>query len=96
MAKYILTEIATEDLEGIYEFTERENPAAAERLLGTLFSSFESLAEMPGIGHTRTDLTPHDVLFWPVSRYLVIYQKNVDNIAIVRVLGATMDISAIL
>jgi plasmid stabilization system protein ParE len=41
---------------------------------------------MPGMGHTRTDLTERPVLFWSVHDLLVAYRPDTRPIEIVRVL----------
>ena len=54
------------------------------------------LADMPGLGHTRFDLTAQPLLFWPVRRYLVIYRSRPDTIEIVRVLHGNRDVATLL
>ena len=45
------------------------------------------VADNPGMGHRRQDLTDYDVFFWTaLKRYAVIYRKTVP-IAIVRVIS---------
>ncbi|MBK9304789.1 MAG: type II toxin-antitoxin system RelE/ParE family toxin [bacterium] len=57
---------------------------------------FELLAENPGAGHFRHDLTSRPVRFFPVYSYLVVYAANNSPIEIVRVLGSALDIETIL
>ena len=35
---------------------------------------FEELAQTPGMGHRRVDLTSFAILFWPVGAYLILYR----------------------
>ena len=49
---------------------------ATDRVLEEFYQTFERLAETPRMGHKRPDLTPRDVLFWPVHTYLVIYKNS--------------------
>jgi antitoxin ParD1/3/4/toxin ParE1/3/4 len=65
---YVLSTDADLDLDEIWEYI------AADRWITKLFEAFEALAEAPGMGHRRSDLTTHPVLFWPVGAYLIIYQ----------------------
>src|SRR5947199_10306162 len=37
------------------------------------FDACQRIAENPGIGHRREDLTDKPVLFWPAGSYLIIY-----------------------
>ena len=41
-----------------------------------LLEAMRNLAEMPGKGHRREDLTSRRVLFWPVRSYQVIYSDS--------------------
>jgi plasmid stabilization system protein ParE len=50
---------------------------------------------MPGMGHKRADLTPRDVLFWPVHSYLVIYCAS-KPLRIVRVIHGKRDVKRLL
>ena len=54
------------------------------------------LADNPGIGHLRSDLTPQDVRFWSVFRYLVIYRPDTKPLEIVRVLHGKRDVRRLL
>jgi plasmid stabilization system protein ParE len=46
--------------------------------------AFEGLADVPGKGHKRSDLTSRDVLFLSVYQYLIVYRsaKCVEIIAV--------------
>jgi len=50
----------------------QDSISAARNFLATLTQAFRGLAEMPGQGHTREDLTDLPVRFWPVGRPLEI------------------------
>ena len=60
-----------------------------------LFEAFEHLAEWPGSGHTRRDLTQRDVRFWPVRSYLVVYREKAP-LQIVAILHGARDIPSII
>jgi antitoxin ParD1/3/4/toxin ParE1/3/4 len=76
MAEYVLSPEALNDLQNVWDFIAADNPEAANRMVDELFAAFERLAEWPGSGHTRRDLTPRDVRFWPVRSYLVVYREK--------------------
>jgi plasmid stabilization system protein ParE len=70
MSKYVLGAGAESDLNEIWEYIAEDSPDAADRWLEKQFDAFDDLARSPRIGHSRNDLTPHPVLFWPVGEYL--------------------------
>jgi plasmid stabilization system protein ParE len=57
MTSYILAPEAVQDLKDIWDYIAAENVSVADRMIDTLFAAFERLAAMPGLGHTREDLT---------------------------------------
>jgi plasmid stabilization system protein ParE len=61
-----------------------------------LFESFEQLAEWPGSGHARHDLTQRDVRFWAVRSYLVVYREKAAPLQIVAILHGARDIASII
>lgn len=54
------------------------------------------LAQSPGLGHTRDDLTSLPLRFWPVFSYLIVYDPARRPIEIVRVLHGARDLRRIL
>jgi plasmid stabilization system protein ParE len=72
--KYVLGAAAEVDLDAIWEYIAEDSVDAADRWIGKLFDAFEALAQAPGMGHKREDLTAYPVLFWPVGAYLVLYR----------------------
>jgi len=54
------------------------------------------LAEMPGKGHRRTDLTKRPVLFWTVRSYQIIYKQGTRALDIAAVLHGKRNIRRIL
>jgi plasmid stabilization system protein ParE len=95
MSDFILSPAASRDLEEIWEYIAADSADAADRWLAKLEKATRLLADMPKIGHTRTDLTSKPVLFWPVGRYLIIYRSE-QPIEVVRVLSAYRDVSKLL
>ena len=82
---------ASEDLDDIWEYITADNLDAADRWVARLFDAFDQIAQNPGIGHRRTDLTNEAVLFWPVGRYLIIY-RIAATVGIVAVTQGSRDI----
>jgi len=98
MASYELSPEAVNDLLKIQDFISTDNPVAAELLIEEFFSAFELLANWPGSGHSRTDLTAKRVLFWPIDSYLIVYHVREDDrlVEIVAVLHSARDIPTVL
>ena len=76
MTRYILGPDALRELNDIWDYIAADNLDAANQFTDTLFAAFERLAEMPGLGQTRADLTDRPLRFWPVGAYLVIYRST--------------------
>lgn len=96
MPKYVLSPRALKHLQSIWDFIATDNREAADRIVEELFAAFEYLAEWPGSGHTRRDLTKRDVRFWPVRSYLVVYLEKSVPLQIVAILHGARDIPAII
>lgn len=69
-----------------------ESVRAARKVRLQIFDACQLLAENPGIGHRREDLTEEPVLFWPVGSYLIIYDPDTKPVGIVRVLHGARDV----
>jgi plasmid stabilization system protein ParE len=94
--EFVLTQAAKGDLLKILEYLEGDNPSAILKVVDALDDAMQLLAENPGIGHLRPDLTPQDVRFWSVFRYLVIYRPDTKPLEIVRVLHGKRDVRRLL
>lgn len=97
MAKFVIAPAAEQDIIEIGAYIEKDNPAAARKLVAEIYDCFPRLAERPAIGHRRPDLTSLPVRFWTVrGRYMIVYRGEAAPIEIVRVLSGYRDIAAIL
>jgi antitoxin ParD1/3/4/toxin ParE1/3/4 len=96
MNEYVLGAGAELDLDEIWEYIAEDNIDAADRWIGKLFDAFESLAQNPGMGHKRDDLTAYPILFWPVGAYLILYRVQQSFIEIVAVTQGARDIPSFL
>ena len=96
MTSYILGPEALQDLHDLWDYIAGENLDAADRVIDTLFAAFERLAVMPGLGHTREDLTDQPLRFWTVGAYLVIYRAERTPLEIVAVTRGGRDIPRLL
>lgn len=96
MSSYTLGPDADRDLDAIWEYIAKDDVDAADRWIARLFDAFEALAQNPGMGHTRRDLTQYPVLFFPVGAYLIIYRADRDSIEIIAVTQGSRDVPAFL
>ena len=95
MAEFVLSRLAGQDLIDLWTFIAEDNIDAADAMVSSIEEATGRLAEMPGMGHTRKDLTSQDVLFWPVKFRIVIY-RNREPLEVVRILSAYRNIAALL
>jgi len=94
--KYVLDVDAEHDLNEIWEYIQQDSIDAADRWIDKLFDTFESLAQTPGMGHKREDLTAFPILFWPVGAYLILYRVQAEWIEIVAVTQGARNIPSFL
>jgi toxin ParE1/3/4 len=96
MSRFRLSAPARQDVRGIRDHIAQDSIPAARNFLATLTQAFRGLAEMPGQGHTRGDLTDLPVRFWPVGSYLIVYDPEKRPLEILRVLHGARDVETIL
>jgi len=96
MKEYVLSTGAELDLDEIWEYIAQDNINAADSWIRKLFEAFDALAQNPGMGHKRDDLTNYPVLFWPVGAYLILYRFQNEFIEIVAVTQGARDIPSFL
>lgn len=61
-----------------------------------IYDAVGKLAERPGIGHTREDLTDRPVKFWSVYSYLLVYDPESRPLTIIAVLHGARDVAELL
>jgi antitoxin ParD1/3/4/toxin ParE1/3/4 len=96
MTTFRLSPEASQDLTEIYEYIAQDNVDAADRVREELLEAMRGLAEMPGKGHRRMDLTRRPVLFWTVRSYQIIYKPGTRPMEIAAVLHGKRHIRRIL
>jgi plasmid stabilization system protein ParE len=95
MKRFKLSPEAAQDVQEIWAYTATDSIKAARRLRLQILDACQKIAENPGIGHSRVDLTDKPVLFWPAGSYLIIYTTR-KPVEIVRVLHGARDIPNLL
>ena len=95
-ARYILSPEARRDIQQIRDYyVEEAGAQVARHVLGQITNTLRFLAETPGAGHRRDDLTDEDVRFWSVLSYLIAYDPAMRPIGIALVLHAARDLEAL-
>jgi toxin ParE1/3/4 len=96
MSRFRLSPEAAQDIAELLAYIARDSVQAARRVRQALLAACRRLAEHPGIGHRREDLTDKPVRFFPVYSFLMIYDPASRPLEIVRVLRGAQDIATIL
>ena len=85
MSRYLLTRTAEAELEELLAFiAEQDGRGRAEHVLVRFLDAFENLAASPGIGHHRRLLTGDTLRWWPVFRFLVLYDPKAEPLTVMR------------
>ena len=77
---------AEADLDDIIAFIAQDSVDAAGRVLDEFDSVFALLAQRPGMGHRRSDLTRRPLRFWAHRRYLIAYDAETRPLRIVSII----------
>lgn len=97
MTGYELTESAEAELRDIFEFiATSDGLGRAEHVLEQFLEAFENLAVTPGMGFRRTRLTGPSQRWWPVFRYLVIYDPDSRPLMVSRILHGARCLEVVL
>src|ERR1700731_2262617 len=73
MSAFVLHPEAYADLDEIWEYIADDNLDAADRVLGEIYQTIQSLVAFPHQGHKRHDLTYRPLLFHAVRDYVIVY-----------------------
>lgn len=76
---------AQADVDDIAWYISRDSFEAALRMIDTFDEKFKLLADFPGAGPARDELSP-GLRSFPVGNYVIFYRKAADGIEVVRVL----------
>jgi toxin ParE1/3/4 len=95
--RYILAPQAALDLVEIWRYIkEQTSLTIADRVEAAIREKFVFLAQTPGAGHRRKDLTDADVRFFPVYSYLIVYRPETKPLQIASILHGRRDVEQIL
>ncbi len=96
MKRFVLTPLAEQDLNEIWEYIGDDSVEAANRVLGKIEAAIYRLAEHPGLGHLREDLADNRHRFYLVYSYLIVFRPGTDPLQIIRGLHAARDVQTLL
>jgi plasmid stabilization system protein ParE len=94
--RFVLTEEAETHLLEILDHVATKSETGAVRVRDAIYEAIERLAQMPGIGHTREDLTDRAVKFWSVYSYLLVYDPASQPLTIIAILHSARDVRRLL
>jgi plasmid stabilization system protein ParE len=90
--RVIIAREAFNDLDDIWKYLETNATAqVANRVLTEILDAANRLSEMPGMGHTHSDL-PGRYRVWRVFRYLIVYRFNDRAVHISRVIHGNRNV----
>jgi antitoxin ParD1/3/4/toxin ParE1/3/4 len=95
-ARFVFSEEAERQLSEIIDYIAERSESAALGVRNAIYEAVAQLAERPGIGHTREDLTARPLKFWSAYSYLVVYDPESRPLTIVAVLHGARDVGALL
>lgn len=94
--RVVLSPQALEDLDAIWSFLAEESLELADRIDTEIRDAILRLADFPGLGHARQDLTNLPVRFWAIYSYLIVYSLRGGVIEIVRVIHGSRDVPGLI
>ena len=96
-ARYVLAPEAAVDLVQIWRYIRKQSSVVmADRVESVIRDRIVFLAENPGAGHWRKNLTDQAVKFFPVYSYLIVYRPETQPLQVVSILHGRRDVGQIL
>jgi plasmid stabilization system protein ParE len=92
--RFVVAPQAARDLIDIWHYIQHESSReTADRVESVIRSKFAYLAQFPGGGHWRRDLTEAPVRFLSVYSYLIVYRPDTKPLQIVAILHSHRDVA---
>jgi toxin ParE1/3/4 len=91
LGRIFRTPDAIADLDGIWDYIARDNPAAADRMIEELNERFALLLENPEIGELQPLFADGTYRRFTCRNYVIYYRPLKDGIVLVRVLHSARD-----
>jgi antitoxin ParD1/3/4/toxin ParE1/3/4 len=92
MRRVKVTRQARRDLLAIWVYIGNDSIEAADRVVDEIQASFQKIAEMPGIGHTKAEVNDPRYRFWRVYSYLIVYRADTKPVQIIRIVSGHRDL----
>jgi len=86
---------ADRDLDGIFDWIARDNPAAAERHVGRLVAAALALGDFPERGPLRPEIGERERSL-AVGRYVILYTVGGETVEILRFVHGARDLGEVL
>ena len=96
MKRFILTPLAEQDLNEIWDYIGSDSVEAASRVLDKIEAAIDRITEHPGLGHLREDLADSRHRFYLVYSYLIVFRPGTEPLQIIRIIHAARDVQTIL
>ena len=95
MPAWVLSPLASTELEGILEFIAEDSGsnAVAAKVMDDFMAALNNLAASPGIGWQREHLTGPGIRWWRVDSYLLVYDPQTKPLRVIRVLHGARDLA---
>ena len=95
--RYVLAPEAALDLVQIWRYIKKNaSLQMADRIESVIRDKIVYLAERPGRGHWRKDLTNEPLKFFPIYSYLIVYRPETSPLQVVGILHGRRDVEEIL
>jgi plasmid stabilization system protein ParE len=96
-SRYLLAPEAASDLVEIWSYLKQQsNAEIADHVESVILEKIVFLSGKPGAGHSRRDLTSHEVKFFSVYSYLIVYRPDRKPLQVVSILHGCRDVEGIL
>ncbi len=93
MTSYVLTETAEGELREILRFiADKDGESRSLHVLEHFEEAFDRLAASPGIGFHRKQLTGPSLRWWPVFRFLILYDPREEPLTVLRIVHGARDL----
>lgn len=95
MSRAKLSPQARVDLLEIWHYIAQNSLQNADFVWNDIKAGIRLLAQMPGLGHSRSDVDDQRLRFWLVHSYLIAYLPNPTPIRIVRIVSGHRDFTQV-
>jgi plasmid stabilization system protein ParE len=94
--KYRISRLADRDIECIWRYIARDSVTAADRVEEEIHQDIKKLAEFPGMGHARADISDPRYRFWSIYSYIIAYRMEREELLVVRIIHGAREIRKVL